>query len=227
MAYRSTPANRRLPLLALVLAGAIAFAQWKGWWPKDAGKSAASGPVVRPPERPAGTAMPNSRKIGTWEEWQGCTLIEDRGNDGDSFRVRQAGTDHILRLYFADCPEKYRNQYNKDRISEQGRYFGGLTEEETLEVGESARDFSLGCLREAPFTVLTRSEQVFESGRYYAFVTTRQGDLAELLVGKGLARIHTKGDSRPRGASSAQAKQRLLAIERKARTAKVGGWAKR
>ena len=45
---------------------------------------------------------------------------------------------------------KTRHQYNGPRLAEQGQYFGGLTEAETVAVGEEARDFSLGLLRAAP-----------------------------------------------------------------------------
>ena len=229
MASRSAPANWRFTLLALAIAGLIGFAQWKGWLPEDARKSSPreSGAVVRPPTRPDADASPGSRKIGAWEELQGCTLVEDRGNDGDSFIVRHDGTDRTLRLYFADCPEKYRHQFNKDRIADQGRYFGGLTEIETIGIGEDARDFSLDLLRSAPFIVVTRWERVFDSERFYAFVTVKQGELIELLVSKGLARLHTKGGDRPGGSSLASAHQRLAGIERAAKAGTAGAWGKR
>ena len=148
-------------------------------------------------------------------------------NDGDSFEMLHLGKRFTLRLYFADCPEKYRHQYNKERLAEQGRYFGGLTENETIFIGEAARDYSLELLRQGPFTVISRWERVFDTERFYAFVTTEQGDLAELLVGKGLARIHTKGENRPDGSSKAAEKQRLLGLERKAKTARTGAWGRR
>jgi endonuclease YncB( thermonuclease family) len=213
------PAKGRFTLLALLIAAAIAFAQWKGWLPADGGGIRPAGPGPAP-------GSGSIRKIGAWEELRGCTLVEDRGNDGDSFVVRHQGKDHTLRLYFADCPEKYRHQYNGGRIAEQGRYFDGLTGEETVGVGEDARDFTLSVLRPRPFTVLTRWEPVFDSQRFYAFVTLAQGeDLAELLVARGLARIHTKGENRPGGAAASTEKQRLQSVERKAKAANVGAWA--
>lgn len=213
----------------MAIAGAIALAQWRGWLPDQAdnGTSRKSGPVVQQPATPKAEAPAGSRKIGGWEELHGCTLIEDRGNDGDSFIARHNGEDLTLRLYFADCPEKYRHQYNGDRIADQGRYFGGLTEQETIRIGEAAREFSLGLLRNAPFTVLTRRERVFDSERVFSFVTVGQGDLAELLVMKGLARIYTKGGDRPGKSSSANEKRHLLGLESKARKAGKGAWAVR
>ena len=226
MAYRSS--NWRFSLLALVVAGAIAFAKWKGWLPEEGMDARRQGPVVlQKPERPETAGPQTVRKIGVWQELQGCRLVEDRGNDGDSFVVQHGGTDHTLRLYFADCPEKHRHQYNGSRITEQGRYFGGLSEEETVEIGEEARDFSLGLLREGPFTVLTRWEPVFDSGRFFAFVTVTQGDLGELLVEQGLARIYTKGENRPGGATVGAEKKRLQSMEQDARKANRGAWARR
>ena len=70
----------------------------------------------------------------------GCTLIEDRGNDGDSFLLKTPTGERLhLRLYFADCAEKYRHQHNGDRIREQGRDFGGLSENQTIQVGKDAK----------------------------------------------------------------------------------------
>ena len=211
------PANWKYTLLALMMAGALALARWKGWLPDGPVKSG-SGPVARTEEQES------VKLAGGWEELRGCTLTEDRGNDGDSFEVWHGGKRHVIRLYFVDCPEKVRHQYNGPRIAGQGRYFGGLTEEETVGIGERARDFTLERLRASPFTVLTRWEQVFDSERHYAFVTVGEGDLGELLAGEGLARIFTKGENRPGGARAGAEKQRLLALERSAWGARRGAW---
>lgn len=90
-------------------------------------------------------------------------------------------------------------------------------------MGGDARDFSLALLREGPFTVLTRWEPVLDSGRFYAFVTVENRDLGERLVEEGLARIHTKGESRPGGATVAAQKRRLQSVEQDARRSNRGG----
>ena len=210
MHSRNSLTSWRFTLWALVLAGAVALAQWKGLLPKD----------VRaiPSERASG------RKIGAWEELRGCTLAEDRANDGDSFEILHEGQRHVMRLYFVDCPEKTRHQYNGPRIAEQGRYFGGLTEEETVGIGERARDFSLELLRSGSFTILTQWERVFDSERCYAFVAVPRGDLGQLLVTEGLARIFTKGENRPGGEPAAAAKKRLQHLELQAKSAGRGAW---
>ena len=226
MASRSS--KWRYSWLMLVVAGFLAWAEWKGWLPRDGRGAGQQGPVVsHKPERPGKPGAQGSRKMGAWEELQGCILIEDGSNDGDSFVVRHEGAHHTLRIYFADCPEKHRHQYNGPRIAEQGQCFGGLTEDGTVAVGANARDFSLALLREGPFTVLTRWKQVFDSGRFYAFVTVGERDLGERLVEQGLARIHTKGENRPGGAAVAAQKRRLQSLEQDARRSNRGAWGKR
>ena len=199
--------NWRFTLLGLLVAGLVAWAQWRGWLPREEGGGA--------------------RRMEGWEELEGCSLAEGRGNDGDSFEVLHGGKRYVVRLYFVDCPEKARHQYNGERLQEQGRYFGGLTEGETVVLGEEARDFTLERLRAGRFALLTRWERVFDSERHYAFVKVGGGDLGELLVGEGLARIHTKGEDRPGGGNAGAEKQRLLGLERGARQAGKGGWGRR
>lgn len=235
----SASAKRWFTLLALLVVGFIGLAQWDYWLPgtdllphpsanppvRDAGKSNRPLPIPEAKGPKAGTK--ERQEAGTWQELQDCTLVEERSNDGDSFEVRHGGAVHTLRLYFADCPEKTRHQYNGPRLAEQGQYFDGLTEEETVAVGASAREFSLRLLRAAPFRVLTRWEPVFESGRFFAFVTVEAGDLAEMLVKEGLARVHTKGENRPGGKTVRAAKKHLLDLERQAKISKRGAWGMR
>lgn len=165
---------------------------------------------------------------GTWQHLTGCTLVEeDKNNDGDSFTLRHGGEEFTFRLYYADCPEKRRHQYNGDRIAEQGQYFGGLSEAATIAVGQEARDFTLALLRKGPVIVDTRWEEVYDSGRRYAFVSSGGVDLAEALVGRGLARIHTKGVSRPGGLSIQEEKAKLQQLERGAKAKRLGAWGKK
>jgi len=218
MSRRRSPADCKFTLLALVMVGLVGLAQWKGWLPQE-GRP----PGSRQPAPPAEAAV-TVKLSGGWVEMRGCTLAEDCGNDGDSFEIWHGGQRQVIRLYFVDCPEKARHQYNGPRLAEQGRYFGGLTEEETVGIGEKARDFTLGLLRAGSFRVLTRWEQVFDSQRHYAFVMIGQDDLGELLVREGLARIYTKGEDRPGGRRAKAEKQHLLAAERQAKSARQGAW---
>jgi endonuclease YncB( thermonuclease family) len=168
-----------------------------------------------------------SAKAGRWQRLENCTLVEDKNNDGDSFILRHGGEQTTFRLYFADCPEKRRHQYNGDRIAQQGAYFGGLNETATLSVGQEARDFAFGLLRKGPVTVDTCWEQVYEPGRRYAFVHAGGVDLAEALVSRGLARIYTAGASVPGGRSRQDEKARLQQLEREAKAKRLGGWGRK
>lgn len=176
---------------------------------------------------PQNKAARVSQRLGQWERLDGCTLVEDRNNDGDSFLVRHGGEEYTFRLYFVDCPEKRRHQYNGERIAEQGRYFGGLGEEATIRLGEQARDFALDELQRGNFTVSTKWETVFNSGRFYASVTLKNGtDLGQELVSRGLARIHTQGVDLPDRTTRSQATDRLREMEATARKNKRGGWSR-
>ncbi|MDZ4288648.1 MAG: thermonuclease family protein, partial [Prosthecobacter sp.] len=131
---------------------------------------------------------------------QGAFLHEDKNNDGDSFKILHLGQVHEFRLYFADCPEKRRHQYNGDRLRDQGRYFGGLTETQTVAIGQRAQEFAEELLTTQPFTMHTKWQAVFDSGRYYAFIIFSDGeDLSAKLVRAGLARIYTGGTTLPDG----------------------------
>jgi endonuclease YncB( thermonuclease family) len=155
--------------------------------------------------------------------------VDHRDNDGDSFHLAHDGRENEFRVYFVDCPEKRLHQFNGDRLQEQGRYFGGLSVEETLRVGSEARARVDELLRTRPFTVHTRWAPVFDSGRFYAFVFIEhegggQEELSEILVREGLCRIHTEGSALPDGRSEREFAARLRALERDARSRRAGAW---
>ncbi len=202
---------------------------------------------LRPPGQtnPAASSKPASAASGAppsakgpfsgYESFPDARYVEHRGNDGDSFHVRAGGHEFELRLYFVDAPETYvsdRFPGQRRRVEEQARALGGLSVEQTLEVGKQATEFVRELVANRPFTVHTYWEPVFDSDRRYVFVELSDGsDLAEQLVAAGLARIHTKGPGSrenpvptPRGESFSQARRKLGILEREARTAKRGAW---
>jgi endonuclease YncB( thermonuclease family) len=186
--------------------------------------------VWQPEREVAGEkARPSGKVTRAFTELAGCRLVEHRDNDGDSFHLLHEGREHEFRLYFVDCPEKRRHHLNADRIAEQGNYFGGLSAGQTVAVGLAARDLTLELLRTRPFTVHTRWQPVFDSGRYYAFVSAeREGgvreDLSETLVKAGLCRIHTEGASLPDGRSERDFEAHLRKLEREAKARRAGAW---
>ena len=169
---------------------------------------------------------PRSGKAAkVFEVMIGAELVEDRNNDGDSFKIRYRGKVHEMRLYFVDCPEKRRHSYNGDRLHEQGEYFGGLSEARTVAIGQQAQAFTRQWLQERPFTIYTKWQGVFGSGRHYAFVMLPDGeDLSAKLVREGLARIHTTGTILPNGRTVDSYEKELRQLESEARTAHRGGW---
>lgn len=207
---------QRRRLGRIFLAGVAALLSLAAWWLQEED-------TIRPRSQPPAPAA-------HWVELQQPELVPDPNNDGDSFRIRHQEGEHVLRLYFVDCPEKQRHHLNRARLAEQGAYFGGLMEAQVVALGREAQRFTLHELAKGGFRVFTRWEPVFNDRRFYAHVLLPQPDgswrqLAELLVEQGLARLHTKGEDLPDGVRRAAFTQYLRQQEKKARLARRGGWA--
>ncbi|HEY8900587.1 MAG TPA: thermonuclease family protein [Chthoniobacterales bacterium] len=164
-----------------------------------------------------------------WEKIENCSLVEDGYRDGDSFLVRIAPkTFRVFRLYFVDTPEDSADQRYPERIADQSKYFGVSTTR-ALQLGDEAATFSSKTLAKA-FTVWTcwqKAPGASSRQRYYARISTPQGDLGELLVANGLARIYGKRITLPGGTSSRDYLDKLRAIESKAKAEGEGGWSAR
>lgn len=155
-------------------------------------------------------------------------LVEDGANDGDSFKIAdEEGAEHVLRLYFVDCPETRQYARVQNRLKDQAGYFGGLTIAQTLGIGLEAKDFTEKLLRERHFTVQTRWQRVYDSARSYALVFFDDGEeLSEKLVKAGLCRIHTRGTIMPDGRRENDFENHLRELECQARAARRGAWGK-
>ena len=138
-----------------------------------------------------------------------------------------------FRLYFVDTPESAFKSYaggdtNHQRIREQAADLGGITPEQAVEIGKKGKAFTLGLLASRPFDIYTRWDSPFNDNRFHAFVEVKyEGKsrwLHEILVEKGLARIHTKGADLPDGTSSARHKARLKELESTAKRSQAGAW---
>ena len=172
---------------------------------------------------------------GEFEAFENCTLVPDRGNDGDSFHIRMSdGKVRHLRLYFVDAPESAVKRYddgntNIKRLRHQGEYFAGLSQKATVGVGQDAKIWVKKLLTEVEsFTVFTRGKEVYDSGRIYALLSVQSGGgrrwLHELLVEEGLARIYTMGTDLPDGTTNADQLRRLHGLQKSAKGAKKGAW---
>lgn len=164
-----------------------------------------------------------SGKLGEFDVLAGARLVDHGANDGDSFHVSHGGDEFVFRLYFVDCPEKDSRRFSQ-RLAEQGEYFGGLAVDDVVELGLEAEEFVEDLLAQQDFSVATRWEEVYDSGRYYAFVTVGGRLLSERLVERGLARIHTKGVDLPDGEKFHHQREDLRQLEAKAKAARIGGW---
>jgi len=210
----------------------IALALGFVWWQRHQTESV----TVAPPssDSPAPSATAEKNRYG-YEVWKGCQLIEDEGNDGDSFVVRHGSERVVMRLYFVDAPESYlsdRHESQQRRVREQAADLGGLTDEQTVAIGKKAKEMTRSWMRAGDFTVLTYREPVYEGDRFYGFVTLSDGrDLGESLISEGLVRIHTKGPgskekpvATPEGKAFYPYRDELRRLEKTAQSSKQGAW---
>lgn len=153
-------------------------------------------------------------------------LVENRGNDGDSFTLQHAGGEARYRLYFVDTPETSRRF--PDRLGHQARYFGSISFEQVVTGGKDAREYSLDLLRRQELEVWTRDEHVMDSDRLHALVRfpSLPGNpwLHEELVKAGLARIYTMPTDLPDGTPKEKHLEHLKALEAGARKDERGLW---
>lgn len=220
-------------VLILVVAGVAYFQRSKGPVEKTETASRDGGSAVLKSSPLGGNA--SSEKVNGYDKFTGVTLINDEGNDGDSFYVDLDGRKVQLRLYFVDAPEKYlsdRYENQQRRVAEQASEMGGVSPEQIVEVGKAAKLFMERELKGKSFTVYTYWEEVYDGDRYYGFVELADGSyLSSKLVENGLARIHTKGPGSkqnpvptPDGKKFFDHRDMLESLERKAQKADRGAW---
>jgi len=167
-----------------------------------------------------------------------CTLVPTDWADGDSFRIRtQAGEEHTLRLYGADCLEAHvASETDARRLRSQRRAFGitearGTAAESIEFAKEMARMASAETRKflSEPFTIHTSFADGRGDGRFkriYAFVFDSRGrDLAAQLVSTGLARAFGVSRSTLSGESADDYRESLEDLELQAAQRGAGIWA--
>ena len=158
-----------------------------------------------------------------WVMMDNSVLVPNDANDGDSFHIRASETEYLIRLYLVDAPEI--ESVGASRLVEQADYFG-VSVPQVIEIGRRAKQLVDQELSQ-PFTVATHMASGLGRSkiqRFYGFVRTKDGDLGELLIFNGLARIHGTRGAPPGVASSAEEITRLQDLERQAKEAHRGGW---
>lgn len=223
-----------LTVLLVVAAVAVWAYEQKGREDKPDSPSPRGKTSAQPSPSVPTTPVGKQEKEGGYEVYRNCKLAEARNNDGDSFMVALPdGKRAEFRLYFVDTPESAFKTYrdgdnNHQRIAEQAQALGGITPEQAVKTGQAAKHLILDLLSSRPFTLFTRWDSPFQDERYHAFIQINQGGktlwMDELLVEKGLARIHTKGADLPDGTPYPAWKRHLQDLENAAKRAKAGAW---
>ncbi|WP_411826330.1 thermonuclease family protein [Luteolibacter sp. AS25] len=234
---RRSKASSILPILIVIAAVAIWI--YDTYQARDTSNPRATSAETTPSRQaPAktsgGVSADQPTRTGGYDTYRNCTLSVDRGNDGDSFRVKLPdGRKEIIRLYFVDSPESAFKTYgggrnNHERIQQQADAMGRITSAQAVEIGKKAKDFTLNHLGKAPFTLHTAWDSPFNDQRYHGFIQVSYNGktrfLHELLVEKGYARIHTKGGKLPDGTSERNQEDHLFDLQRTARSNKAGAW---
>lgn len=204
--------------------------------PKPSGSTSRTSSNLPPknPKQPPAQSSKTGEKEGAYEVFRGCTLVDARNNDGDSFLVRLPHGQNVeLRLYFVDTPESAFKNYgngetNHPRIRQQAADMGGITPEQAVEIGKRSKNFTLGLLASQPFDIYTLWDSPFNDNRFHAFVQVKQDGklrwLSELLVERGFARLKTKPADLPDGTAASKQLARLKDLERAAKRAEAGVW---
>jgi endonuclease YncB( thermonuclease family) len=156
-------------------------------------------------------------------------LIESRANEADTLRIKVSDTEdeHIFVLYFVDAPDI--SLTHPQRVQEQGRYFG-VSSQRVIEEGQRAANYVTQLLKQQPFTVMTRWEEVPGLSRYYALILVeispgKQVYLADLLVQQGYARVAGVTSSLPADSRSINDYAlELQELKRRAQHSKAGIW---
>ena len=191
----------------------------RSWQAKIVRRSLFSGSVVAA----VCLALITGAQAEEWVELKNCRLLQNMANDADSFHVQTGGKEYIFRLYFVDGPETDTSVAG--RVEEQARYFG-LTVAQTVQLGELGRRFTREKLGRG-FSVRTCMQDArgrSELPRFFAFVETAEGDLAELLVANGLARLYGAAATPVGLKAPERGWEKLRQLEQRAKAEKVGAW---
>jgi len=157
-------------------------------------------------------------------------FIESRTNEADTLRIKVSDTEdeQVFVLYFVDALDA--SWTHPQRVQEQARYFG-VSGDKVVSEGLKATQYVTQLLKECPFNVMTRWEQVPERSRFYALILVEHTPgnwvyLADLLVQQGFARVAGVTTSLPSDARSLNDYAlELQALRRQAEQRKAGIWA--
>lgn len=204
--------------IAAILAGAWYYKQWQLGQMRD---SRPAGPVAKP--RILSEFEPVREKLAV-------AVPENALGHRVSLRDDEKEASYLVSLYFVECPPLTAEEGEEDTLARFSRYFGDVPLEKLLEMGQTAKDFTLRLLSTRPFKMATLYRQPPNREGIYGFILLRAEDgseeyLAELLVAEGLASISVPGSYLPYGERAEDFRQHLMNLEKKAKEEKRGIWA--
>ena len=169
-------------------------------------------------------ASDGAAKAKKWEKLPACKYVEDKNNDGDSFRVKCGEKDFVLRLYFVDAPETNLREAERTRL--QSEHFG-VSLDETMKAGVQATAVAHDTMKGSfdVWTKWTKGGGRGKDGRYLGLVEADGKSLVEILVNGGRARVFGSRAVLPNGEKSKDYISRLAAMESEARKQRLGVWA--
>jgi hypothetical protein len=145
-------------------------------------------PVAQPVEAPVAEAR--AYKSGDFWVLPNPKLIDSRGNEADTLRIKSGTKEDVFVLYFVDALEATWD--HPKRISEQAAAFNHAPGQKVVDAGKNALAYVKNLLTQKPFKVYTKWGRVPETERFYALVSVeiepgKTVDLGELLLRKGYA----------------------------------------
>jgi DNA uptake protein ComE-like DNA-binding protein len=163
------------------------------------------------------------------QSFEGATYIDADFNDGDSFKLRFDGQEHVVRLYYVDAPETAAaSTTDQRRLREQANYFGVPGAASLVEFGRAATALTRSLLKDQDFTVHTAFAKAPGRSalpRIYVMITLADGsDLGARLISEGLARSVGVNRARPDGTPSPEFRAQLDDLELAAALARRGAW---
>ena len=180
---------------------------------------------------PPGQSLENDRAaLPEFKVFPKARFIESRTNEADTLRIKVSDTEdeHVFVLYFVDALDA--SWTHPQRVQEQARYFD-VSGEKVVSEGLKATQYVTQLLKDRPFSVMTRWEQVPERSRFYALILVEHTPgswvyLADLLVQQGFARVAGVTTSLPSDARSLNDYAlELQALRKQAEQRKAGVWA--
>ena len=180
---------------------------------------------------PPGQSLENDRAaLPEFKVFPKARFIESRTNEADTLRIKVSDTEdeHVFVLYFVDALDA--SWTHPQRVQEQARYFD-VSGEKVVSEGLKATQYVTQLLKDRPFSVMTRWEQVPERSRFYALILVEHTPgswvyLADLLVQQGFARVAGVTTSLPSDARSLNDYAlELQALRKQAEQRKAGIWA--